>query len=339
MRPWAHESEMVKYIDSQRAMTRARTPSTPTYPSTSTMGLPEDDSRQIEELTAALRNLKLRIGQNQELGDRVGEILDYLTELRKEFPIQSPERAFGRLQPLRQMVFWIPPLILHPGESDLAALTLLSHLYATALVVEGLFPEIGDAYMGAMCLPPLERIHEILQTRRSQQPQDSGCQVALQILEYPMRVASSYRQRQRAPSVSYETYRHSPHASPYPGAHGTIASPSETSSTLYSQSPLQTPQSLGTGLNYFPGSQSMPTRRDSPGLRNSGIGDRSASAGSGMSMSMVYAQAPPSQVRSSHESNPSRMEYFGQPQPQQAYSYYPGITTQNRFVTPSQVWT
>ncbi|ETN41675.1 uncharacterized protein HMPREF1541_03611 [Cyphellophora europaea CBS 101466] len=382
MRPWAHESELARFLDVQRSISRARTPSTPTFPNATT-GIPDDEVRRVDEMITALHNLKLRLATNPEMAEHAGHVLDYLTELRQDFPIPSPERAFARLQPLRDLIFWLPPAVLRAGESDLPSLTLLSHLYATALTIEGVFPEIGGAYLGGMCLQPIERIHEILNSRRSQQPQDSSCQVALQIVEYPMRVVAAYKTQQRKTSIGLEQhasvpYRHSPHQSPsYMASHMQLASPPETTSTLYSNSPVQTPQGLPTGTGtYFSGSQSLTSgRRDSPGLRppQSGLGERSSS------MSMVYGQhatgaASPhlhqqqqqhTQVRSSHDSNPSRMEHFGQQQQsaaasspgtqpalsqslqqQQGYQqYYSGMTTaaphhshHNRFVTPSQLW-
>ena len=347
MRPWAHESELARFLDTQKTIARARTPSTPTFPHSS-MGASEEDLRRVDETITALHNLKLRLATNQEMADYAGRVLDYLTQLRQDFPIPSPERAFTRLQPLRDLIFWLPPSVLRAGESDLAALTLLSHLYSTALVVESLFPEIGGAYLGGMCLPPLERIHEILQSRRTTQPQDSGCQVALQIVEYPMRLATNYKSRQRTMSTNYDPYRHSPHTSPYLSNQ----SPPETNTTLYSNSPVQTPHTLSSGGGtYFSGTQSLPARRDSPGMRSTpSMIERSTSTGNTMqSMSMVYGQQHVSQQpRSSHDPNPSRMEYFGQPQaqqpppppPQQQQYHYYGMNTQsNRFVTPAELWT
>jgi hypothetical protein len=335
MRPWAHESELARFLDTQKTIARARTPSTPSFPQ-SAMVAPDEDVRRVDEMITALHSLKLRLATNQEMAEYAGRVLDYLTELRSDFPIPSPDRAFIRLQPLRDLIFWLPPSVLRAGESDLAALTLLSHLYATALVVEALFPEIGGAYLGSMCLPPLERIHEILQSRRAAQPQDTGCTVALQIVEFPIRLVANYKSRQRAMSAGMDPYRHSPHASPYLSSHPPLASPPETTATLYSNSPLQTPHNVPSGGQFYSGPQSLPQRRDSPGMRPQSIAERTSSTGNAMSMSMVYGQQVPPQSRSSHDSNPSRMEYFGQPQ--QQYQYY-GVNTHNRFVSPTELWT
>ncbi|KAI9874033.1 MAG: hypothetical protein M1823_007777, partial [Watsoniomyces obsoletus] len=147
MRPWAHESELARYLDVQRSVARARTPSTPTFPKASS-SIPREDLHRLDEITTALHSLQLRLSNNEDLADYTGRILEFVNQLRQEFPVSAPENAFSRLQPLRDLIFWLPPAVLHAGESDLAALTLLSHLYATALALEPIFPEIGGAYLG-----------------------------------------------------------------------------------------------------------------------------------------------------------------------------------------------
>lgn len=340
MRPWVHESELARYLDGQRSLARARTPSTPTFPnSTPTVG--SEDLRRIDEIATALHNLKLRLSNSEELADYAGQVLDYINQLRQDFPIAAPENAFSRLQPLRDLIFWLPSAVLHVGESDLAALTLLSHLYGTALILEPIFPEIGGAYLGTMCLQPADRIHEILRARRNSQPQDSGCQVAVSLVELPMQITATYKQRQRSIG-SAEAYRSSPHASPYVGSHMQMGTSQMAPASLYSNSPVQTPQGVGlTGASYFPPSTTGAElgRRDSPSFRAQAMSERSMSSGapfSGLQMyggqSQQYGQPQP---RSSHDST-SRADYFGQNQA--AYPFYGGVNAHSRFVTPSQLW-
>jgi len=212
-------------------------------------------------------------------------------------------------------------------------LTLLSHLYATALTLEPIFPEIGGAYLGTMCLLPADRIHEILRTRRNSQPQDSGCQAALSLVDIPMQVALTYKQRRRS-TAGLETYRASPQASPYIGSHMPMTTTQEGPPSLYSNSPVQTPQGLAvTGTSYFPSTVgALPGRRDSPSFRTQAMGERSMSAGSPLSAMQMYGgqQQHYSQPhsRSSHDSG-SRIDYFAQPQaPYQ--QYYGGMNAHTR---------
>jgi hypothetical protein len=205
-------------------------------------------------------------------------------------------------------------------------------LYATALAVEHIFPEIGGAYLGSMCLFPADRIHEILRARSSSQPQDSGCQAALSLIELPMQITTSYVQRQRSIS-SLENYRVSPHTSPYVGSHLPMGTAHDAPPTLYSNSPVQTPGVMAqSGTSYL----ALPTRRESPSFRNQALGERSMSAGSAMQMYGNQNPYTQPQSRSSHDST-ARADYFGAPPA--SYNYFGGMNTHSRFVAPSQLWT
>ena len=333
MRPWAHESELARYLDSQRSIARGRTPSTPTFP-TPTPPISNDNMRRVEEISTALHNLSLRLGNNEELSEHTRQLLEYVRQLQHSLPIPSPEQAFARLQPLRELIFWLPPMVLQSGESDLAALTVLSHLYATALTLEPLFPEIGGAYLGTMCLAPIERIHDILRSRRNSQPQENSYQVALSLVEVSMQMVSAYKSRQGPMYASTQ-------ASPYIGSHMQMASSTDQPATLYSQSPQHTPGGLvAQATSYFPPAAGSVARRDSPSLRTQPTSERSMSTGSPFSMPMAYSgqqsQTTP-HSRSSHDSS-SRPDYFVQAQAQAPYQYYGGMNMNNRFVTPSELW-
>lgn len=332
MRPWAHESDLAIYLNGQKSIARGRTPGTPPFPS-SASSLANDDLRRLDEAIAALHTLTMRLGNNKELVDQTSRVLDYFSNVRRDFPMSSPERAFSQLQPLREMVFWLPPQILLAGDSDLAALTLLSHLYTAALAVEPLFPEIGGAYLGTMCLLPAERIHDMLRSRRNAQPQDVACQVALSLVEVPMQIVSAYKSRQRTSNAGFETYRSSPGTSPYHHPQMPLASPAAAPTTLYSNQP---PSQYGLQpTSYFPPTTAGTMRRDSPSLVPQLSTEPTRSDSSHSSMSAVYGsqvrQLP--QHRTSYDTQP-KQEYYSQPQ--SPYQYY--TDPSNRFVAPSQLW-
>ena len=340
MRPWAHESDLARYIDSQRAIFSARTPSTPTMPN-SQRRVAREDIGQIEQISTALHNLRLRLSNAEELADHAGRLIEYLQKLQADLPIPGPEQAFGRLQPLRDLIFWLPSLVLRAGESDLAALTLLAHLYASALAVEPLFPEIGGAYLGSMSIQPLDRILDILRTRRSTQPHDSSIQVALSLVDVPIQIITAYRIRQqRQSSQAMEAYGHSPQGSPYTSPQMQLTSTSDVPpSALYSPSPLQSPQNLVVPVASFFRLASSPAeaRREPPMARAHSMSEANLGSGGGglHAMQMVY---PPVQqhARSSHEMSSTRMDYFGQIQA--PYHPYGSVNMNTRFVTPSQLW-
>ena len=331
MRPWAHESDLAIYLDGQKSIAQGRMPGTPPFPNSASSPA-NNDLRRLEEAIAALRTLTTRLGNNKELVDQTSHVLDYFNNLRRDLPISSPERAFTRLQSLREMIFWLPPRILLAGDSDLAALTLLSHLYTAALAIEPLFPEIGGAYLGTMCLLPSERIHDILRSRRNAQPQDVAAQIALTLVEFPMQIVSTYKSRQRTSSADFAAYRSSPIASAFYHPQMPLASPAGAPTTLYSHStPLQ------SGLHptsYFPTTSAGTVRRDSPALlpQFSSQLVRTDSPHTAIPAEYEPQARPLAQHRTSFDTR-SKQEYYTQPQSQ--YQYY--IDPASRFVTPSQL--
>ncbi|KAJ9612988.1 hypothetical protein H2200_002929 [Cladophialophora chaetospira] len=352
MRQWINESDLARYLENQRTVARARTPATPTMPHAQ-LSIPHEDLRRVEQITTALHNLRLRLSTSEELAEHAGRLVDYLQDLQRDLSTQAPEHAFSRLQPLRDLIFWLPPLILHAGESDLAPLTLLSHLYASALAVEPLFPDIGGAYLGSMSVLPLERVHDMLRTRRTTQPQDTSIQVALSLIDVPVQIMTSYRLRQRHNSQTgqnMEGYRYSPHGSPYAAPQIPISASTEVSTApmySHSHSPHHAPGSLSLpGSAYFQAAlgPGEPRRESSMSSVSSSLGrtlslsDRSLASGSPNAMGMVYGSPAMQQhPRSSHELQGSRVDYFGQVQA--PYNPYGSMNMNTRFVAPSQLWT
>lgn len=342
MRQWMNDSDLARYLENQRTVARARTPATPTMPHAQ-LSIPHEDLRRVEQITTALHNLRLRLSTNEDLAEQAGRLVDYLQDLQRDLSSQGPEQAFIRLQPLRDLIFWLPPSILRAGESDLAALTLLSHLYASALAVEPLFPDIGGAYLGSMSVLPLERVHDMLRTRRTTQPQDTGIQVALSLIDVPIQIMTSYRLRQRHNSQtgqnmeSYRTY--SPHGSPYTAPQIPISTSTDGSTApMYSHSPHH-----GSGSLPLPGSAYFQAalgpgepRRESSMSSVSSLGRTLSGSGSPHVMGMVYGSPAMQQPRSSHELQGSRVDYFGQIQA--PYNPYGSINMNTRFVAPSQLW-
>ncbi|OAP65011.1 hypothetical protein AYL99_00983 [Fonsecaea erecta] len=351
MRMWIHESELAGYLETQRSIGRARANATPTMPHAQ-VSIPHEDLRRIEQITTALHNLRLRLLTNEELQEHTGQLIDYLQELQRALPIQGPENVFSRLQPLRDLIFWLPSSVLRVNDSDLGPLALLSHLYASALAVEPLFPDIGGAYLGSMSLGPLETIHDILRTRRATQPQDAHIQVALSLVEVPMQIGNSYRHRQRHNShgsQGVEGYRYSPQGSPFAGPRIPIATPTSDSpvAPIYPNSPLHAPGSLSIPASaYFqaalgpgePRRESSISSASSLGRAHSMTSDhRSLASSSPHAMGMVYGSPATQHPRSSHELPGSRMDYFGQIQA--PYNHYGSMNMNTRFVAPSQLWT
>ena len=251
MRPWTHESKLASFLEAQRSIGRARTPVTPTFPASQIQPRGEDLAR-LERATSSLHELRIRLAHNGELVDRISQLLAFLQQLRQDFPLQAPEEAFERLQELRAWLFWLPAAMLRPHESDLGAMAVLAHFFAIALALEPLFPEIGGAYLGTMAVPPMEEIRHILLARRASHPQESGVQVALNLMEIPSQIVSEYRARQQYMAQQSESYRGSPR-SPYVVPNVQLASsPENPTAGLFTNSPLQRSGNLTVpGSPYF----------------------------------------------------------------------------------------
>ncbi|KAJ9630275.1 hypothetical protein H2204_008493 [Knufia peltigerae] len=343
MRPWIHESEFARYLQDQHTMARIGAPSTPSMPHGQLAASP-DDLRRLDHIMTALKNLQLRMSNAQELVEHATRLIEYLQQLQQDMQPRNAEEAFAKLQLLRDWIFWLPPRILRRGESDLAPLVLLAHVYASALAVESVFPDLGGAYLGSMSVHPLDNIRGMLEKRRKQHPQDTGIHMALSLVEAPMQVLASYRQQQRhnsQGSQGMEPYRYSPSGSPYAAPSMSLSSATSDVSTAFTQSPRPVPGIISPPASSFFQAALGPgeTRRDSsaPVLgRAHSMGERPLGSSSPHAMSIVYGTSP-QYPRSSHELPGSRMDYFGQAQV--PYGQYGSMNMNTRFVAPSQLWT
>ena len=300
MRPWLHESELALYIEGQRSTARARTPVTPTFPGHQAQPHPEDLNR-LHQAVQGLNDLRLRLANNQELLEYVEELIGYVQQIQRDFPLQAPDAAFARLQTIRSWLFWLPPQLFRPDASDVGAVAVMSHFYATALALEPIFPEIGGAYLGSLSVSPIEQMHQMLLARRSSHPQETGLQVALDLMQGPVQIASFYSSRNPQSAMAQvlgdpRGFRQSSH-SPYMHAQLSLAhTPDIPSATLYSHSPMHSPGNLRVpGSPYFPtvpsqGSSTM-SRTDTQSSRPS-LMSTERSSGSVLSAASSLANQP-----------------------------------------------
>ncbi|EEH34258.2 hypothetical protein PAAG_05307 [Paracoccidioides lutzii Pb01] len=242
MQPWwKEESELARFMDNQRAFRSARTP---TYPGAMDQ-FQDEDLLRLDRILGTLLNIHQRLSHNQEHYERVTDLLHFVQRLRDDLPVQSPDTAFERLQPLRTWLFWLPPTMLRGGETDLGALAVLSQFFGVALALEPIFPEIGGSYLGTMSVLPIEDIRRILHARKASQPFAPEVQLALSLMELPCEIVAEYRGRlQWPPRSSLDAYSPSSH-NPYhelPNLHLPSTSPSSGSGySAYTTSPLHSP--------------------------------------------------------------------------------------------------
>lgn len=329
MRPWMHQSELARFLDSQRALARTRTPATP-----SISGLPPqqpavEELNRLNDMVSGLHNLRLQLASFPDLVEHVNEMMEYVQQIQQDFPLQGPNLAFERLLQLRSMIFWLPTSVLTP-ESDLGALAMLSHFFALALVLEPLFPEIGGAYLGNMSLDPLEKICQVVQSRSAAMPHDTALRTALSMMDMPMQIAYAYRASHRSQNQA-PPFRHASQPTHYLASNVSLPMPQE-----------------GLRQNSYSSMQSAPGALQSPSYisayqssmlqRHESSGSKSHSDPRMSTNSSIHSLASP---HSSHESSSANIDYFAgsatyQPQ------YGPASDYQNRFVNtslPSSIWT
>lgn len=71
------------------------------------------------------------------------------------------DTALAKLQTMRSWLSWLPPQVFRPDASDVGTVAVMSHIYATALAPEPIFPEIGGAYHGSFAASPIEKMHQM----------------------------------------------------------------------------------------------------------------------------------------------------------------------------------
>jgi hypothetical protein len=334
MRPWIHESDIANYIESQRAVAGARTPVTPNFPQTQPR---TEDLARLDQATAALHDLRARLTNSVELSSLIARLLGFLQELRRDFPLQAPEEAFERLQELRLWLFWLPPALFRPEESDLGAMAVLSHFFGVAVALDPLFPEIGGSYLGSMSVTPIEEMQRVMLARRAAHPQETGVITALSLMEVPVRIVSSYKARQHflaQRSQSYQASPHSPYAAPVPQS---ASSPDTMAHSLYAQSPMQSPaHNPSSGSPYV-----TPASSSSGARRASGYFDPvpKTSSQAAEDNYMYSYSGPPLGSNVGYSSGHPRMESQRIPSSGYETSSYQAYGFDTGFVSPTELWT
>jgi len=333
MRPWMHQSDLARFLESQRSLARMQAPSTPSISGLPPQDPAAEDLQRLDQIVTALHNLRLRLSSFPDLVQHVDDVLEYVEQLQQEYPLQFPESAFERLLHLRSTIFWLPTTILRPEESDLGSLATMCHFFALALVLEPLFPEIQGAHLGNMSLDPLEKVCQVIQARSAAAPHDTTLQTALSMLEFPLQIAHIYRASRRAVASPAVPHRNSPQSAGYAPQSYTLPSPADGSRhASYASTGLQSP------FNTYQGGYNMNTFQSTIPIRHD------SSASTAQSHPRLSTGSSLQSMSSQHSSaENANIDYFGGPQ---SYQQNPGYGQvhdyQNRLVhapPPAQVWT
>lgn len=232
---WKQESELAQLIESHRALDASD------YPL-----VLEENLGHLDQTIQSLQIVQNRVSHNAEYSSRLGELIEYVQQFRKEYPSQTAEQSFERIQMLRQWLFWIPSSMLRGGDSEPTALAVLAQFFAVGVVLDRFYPEMGGAYLGAVSIGPIEEIYRILITYNTTGTFNTSLPLAMTLMELPRHVVARHRSLLAwSPRSSIDHYSPGP-PSPYHGLTDyPITSPESASPSYMAYTPpLQSPPAV-----------------------------------------------------------------------------------------------
>lgn len=245
---WRETSQPAKFLESQRSLRSMRETFGPRYIG-GAIRYRDEDLERVDAAISELQNVRARVIHNGILYNQVNELLAFVQALRNDLPMQSPDLAFEKLQPLRKWLIWLPTKILRDYEHEVTALAILAQFCSTALVLESLFPEIEGSYLGCMALSPIEEIDRILTARMTAPQYLPEAHLATELMEFPRHVANeykSYTQWSQHVPTTIDHYGAATPPSPYPHLQDfavTTATSSSFTASIHSPSTVTLPPS------------------------------------------------------------------------------------------------
>lgn len=237
---WKQESGLARALETDRALGSANSPVM------AESQFHEEDLASLDQIIPALQSVQKRLGHNQEHYIRIGELIELVRHFRGILPTQSPEQAFECIQPLRRWLFWLPPAMLRGGSGDMDALAVIAQFYGVGVALDGIFPNMGGAYLGPLCVRPIEEISQLIMARNTADPFDTGLEFSSSLLQLPRHIAHNYRNRRHwSPRPSVDHYSSSS-PSPYSAQDYRVSSSSPSSTATYAPytPPLQSPPAV-----------------------------------------------------------------------------------------------
>jgi len=186
---WKQESDLAQFIENQRAL------STTDFSMTGAYQPLDEDMVHLDQTIQALQLTQKRVSHNLEHSQRLGELIEFTQQFRDDFPNQTPEQSFERIQTLRRWLFWLPPSMLRSGDSDINALPILAQFFAIGISLDIFFPELGGAYLGALSVGPIEDTYRIIATHSATDPFNADLRLALALMDLPRGIVARYRSR------------------------------------------------------------------------------------------------------------------------------------------------
>lgn len=189
MDSWKHESLYSDFITNTVSQTAAASRYRAYMPTV------QERLTILQDITTPLQQLLALLGAQPLERSWVEQLLNYISRLQACEPAVTPEEQFSHSYVLRKWLYWVPVQLLRAQTGEGPAMLVVAHLYATALALTPLFPDIGTTFYASIVGRPLE---ELIQRMTPMQGQHGYNQHAFEIaalLRFPTEALSSYRER------------------------------------------------------------------------------------------------------------------------------------------------
>lgn len=193
MQPWKHESIFPELLSDQSVLRHVGFANV--TGSLITHEMRQEHMSTLQQVIEAIQRLQPYMANYDQEKTWVEQLLKYVDRLRSASPPHSPEEQFAQLYPLRKWLFWVPVSLLSARQAEPMVLAVSAHFYATALAIESIFPDIGDAFCCNMAQQPLEEILQRIAAPQATQSYSQVLQAAVYLMDFPRTQATMYRSK------------------------------------------------------------------------------------------------------------------------------------------------
>ncbi|KAI9726341.1 MAG: hypothetical protein M1828_001615 [Chrysothrix sp. TS-e1954] len=219
----------------------------------------------LQRIDAALERLLAYTAGREQDSTFVERLIDYIRRLQAAKPAHTPEEQFNHMHTFRKWLFWVPPMMLGSSSVDEISLIVLAYLYATALQLEPIFPNVAAVFCSHSAVDPLRNVVSHIDRLSRSSPDDARLGPIVSLLAWPKHALATYNPhtQQDAPvryhppeveslahdfSTSIESQSIRQHASPAFGlSTGISRAWSNASSTMSDSTFLDVPQHMTVG--------------------------------------------------------------------------------------------
>ncbi len=167
---------------------------------------PTERADTLHALAQSLQRLQATLASNELEQYWVNQLQNYVHRLQALDVARTPEEQFSQLYYLRKWLFWVPLSLMQRSGGQTSALLTPAHFYATALILEPMFPDLGTSFCSANALPPLENIIRVMDVMYSQGGLTAISVETASLMQFLRQAVFNYRSRMA--QTSQQTLHH-----------------------------------------------------------------------------------------------------------------------------------